>query len=91
MLFIFILWLNARGLATSIVIWAAVALNVRLFRMYYFPHWAFLVRPPGGTMMAAMDLIVSRGATPANIRIVSIVAAPPALTQLSEKYKGKAP
>ena len=39
-------------------------------------------------MLAAMDMIVSRGASPDNIRIISIVAAPPALKLLSEKFQG---
>mmetsp|Transcript_10533 Transcript_10533/g.29983 ORF Transcript_10533/g.29983 Transcript_10533/m.29983 type:complete len:273 (+) Transcript_10533:169-987(+) len=42
----------------------------------------------GGTMLAAMNEVVSRGASPENIRIISIVAAPPALKVLSEKYQG---
>ena len=40
----------------------------------------------GGSIMMAMAQIMSRGVTPENIRIVSIVAAPPALQKLSEKY-----
>ena len=40
----------------------------------------------GGSIMMAMAEVVSRGVAPANIRIVSIVAAPPALQKLSEKY-----
>jgi uracil phosphoribosyltransferase len=36
--------------------------------------------------MMAMKEIVSRGVEPALIRIVSVVAAPPALKQLSENY-----
>jgi uracil phosphoribosyltransferase len=40
----------------------------------------------GGSIMMAMKEIVSRGVAPENIRIVSIVAAPPALQKLSENY-----
>jgi len=42
----------------------------------------------GGTIMAAMEEIMSRGASPSNVRIVSVVAAPPALQQLSKAYPG---
>jgi len=42
----------------------------------------------GGTMLAAMEEITSRGASPSNIRIICIVTAPPALKILSEKYPG---
>lgn len=42
----------------------------------------------GGTIMAAMSEIIKRGANPAHVRIVSIVAAPPALKALSEAYEG---
>lgn len=31
---------------------------------------------------------MARGALPENIRIVSVVVAPPAMRKLSEKYKG---
>eukprot|EP00270_Netrium_digitus_P016494 TRINITY_DN5929_c0_g1_i2.p1 TRINITY_DN5929_c0_g1~~TRINITY_DN5929_c0_g1_i2.p1 ORF type:complete len:303 (+),score=52.06 TRINITY_DN5929_c0_g1_i2:142-1050(+) len=41
----------------------------------------------GGTIMAAMEEITSRGADMSSIRIVSAVAAPPALKKLNEKYK----
>ena len=40
----------------------------------------------GGSIMRAMQEISSRGVAPENIRIVSIVAAPPALQKLSENY-----
>lgn len=56
------------------------------------PDDVILVTDPmlatGGTMLQVIDDIVSRGANPNNIRIISIVAAPPALLKLSEKYKG---
>ncbi|MEL6441525.1 MAG: uracil phosphoribosyltransferase [Cyanobacteria bacterium J06621_8] len=40
----------------------------------------------GGSIMMAMKEITSRGISPQFIRIISIVAAPPALKQLSENY-----
>lgn len=40
----------------------------------------------GGSIMVAMQEITQRGVDPALIRIVSVVAAPPALQQLSEHY-----
>ncbi|MEM8672687.1 MAG: uracil phosphoribosyltransferase [Cyanobacteria bacterium P01_G01_bin.67] len=42
----------------------------------------------GGSIMMAMKEITSRGVKPELIRIISIVAAPPALRQLSENYPG---
>lgn len=42
----------------------------------------------GGTIVQVLEDIVSRGASPSNIRVVSVVAAPPALKKLSEKYPG---
>ena len=42
----------------------------------------------GGTLCAALDEIVDRGADPANIRVVGLVAAPPALSKLSNKFPG---
>jgi len=42
----------------------------------------------GGSIMMAMKEITSRGVQPEFIRIVSVVAAPPALRQLSENYPG---
>jgi uracil phosphoribosyltransferase len=40
----------------------------------------------GGSIMTAMAEITRRGGEPALMRIISVVAAPPALRQLSEKY-----
>jgi uracil phosphoribosyltransferase len=40
----------------------------------------------GGTIMQAMGEIVKRGAHPDNIRIISVVVAPPALQQLAAAY-----
>ena len=42
----------------------------------------------GGSIMMAMKEITSRGVQPEMVRIVSVVAAPPALRQLSENYPG---
>ena len=42
----------------------------------------------GGSIMMAMEEITSRGVKSDAVRIVSVVAAPPALRQLSEKYPG---
>lgn len=42
----------------------------------------------GGTVMAVLEDISRRGAQPQNIRVIAIVAAPPALKQMSEKYPG---
>ena len=40
----------------------------------------------GGTIMAALELLVDRGIDPQFIRLVSVVAAPPALQKLSSSY-----
>ncbi len=40
----------------------------------------------GGSIMVAMHELTSRGVDPSLIRIISIVAAPPALKQLAENY-----
>lgn len=40
----------------------------------------------GGSIMRAMEEIVSRGANPEFIRIISVVTAPPALQSLAAKY-----
>lgn len=40
----------------------------------------------GGTIVAAMAELTSRGVDPALVRIISVVAAPPALQQLSVAY-----
>ena len=42
----------------------------------------------GGSIMMAMKEIISRGVQPDLIRIVSIIAAPPALRKLNEHYPG---
>jgi uracil phosphoribosyltransferase len=40
----------------------------------------------GGTIMQAMSELVQRGIDPAYVRIIAIIAAPPALQKLSEVY-----
>lgn len=40
----------------------------------------------GGSMMAALEMLTQRGADPALMRIIAVVAAPPALQKLSEHY-----
>ena len=42
----------------------------------------------GGTMEKAINECIARGAKVGNIRVVSVVACPPALTVLSEKFPG---
>ncbi|XP_052155957.1 uracil phosphoribosyltransferase [Oryza glaberrima] len=42
----------------------------------------------GGTIVAAVDLLVERGVTSKQIKVVSAVAAPPALQKLSNKFPG---
>ncbi|MGB2925903.1 MAG: uracil phosphoribosyltransferase [Limnothrix sp.] len=42
----------------------------------------------GGTIMAAMEQVTQRGVSANNIRLVSIVVAPPALQALSKLYEG---
>ncbi|KAK3003151.1 hypothetical protein RJ639_018677 [Escallonia herrerae] len=42
----------------------------------------------GGTIVAAIDLIKDRGVDNKQIKVVSAVAAPPALQKLSEKFPG---
>ncbi|KAK3037452.1 hypothetical protein RJ639_031946, partial [Escallonia herrerae] len=51
----------------------------------------FVVDPmlaTGGTIVAAIDLIKDRGVDNKQIKVVSAVAAPPALQKLSEKFPG---
>ncbi|THF99773.1 hypothetical protein TEA_005410 [Camellia sinensis var. sinensis] len=51
----------------------------------------FVVDPmlaTGGTIVAALDLIKERGVDNNNIKVVSAVASPPALQNLSEKFPG---
>ncbi|WP_071454353.1 uracil phosphoribosyltransferase [Gloeomargarita lithophora] len=40
----------------------------------------------GGTLMAALEALVSRGAQPAYIRVVAVIAAPPALQKITRHY-----
>ncbi|KAL2509584.1 Uracil phosphoribosyltransferase [Forsythia ovata] len=51
----------------------------------------FVVDPmlaTGGTVVAALDLIKERGADNKQVKVISAVAAPPALQKLSEKFPG---
>lgn len=54
------------------------------------PETRVLISEPmlatGGTMMATMAELVERGVNPALVRVVSVVAAPPALQKLAEAY-----
>lgn len=56
------------------------------------PQTRILILEPmlatGGSMMMAMQELISRGVNPSLIRIVSVVAAPPALRKLSAEYPG---
>ncbi len=40
-------------------------------------------------MVSVLEDIVSRGGDPSNIIVVCVVAAPPALKKLSEKFVGQ--
>ncbi|XP_066363128.1 uracil phosphoribosyltransferase-like [Miscanthus floridulus] len=42
----------------------------------------------GGTMVAAIDLLIERGVTSKQIKVVSAVASPPALQKLNNKFPG---
>ena len=42
----------------------------------------------GGTMIAVMSELTSRGIDPANVRVIAVVTAPPALQKLSVAYPG---
>ncbi|KAG6541259.1 hypothetical protein Mapa_017310 [Marchantia paleacea] len=42
----------------------------------------------GGTIVAALEELRNRGADPKLMRVICAVAAPPALTKLSEKFPG---
>lgn len=54
------------------------------------PHTRVLITEPmlatGGSIMLAMAELIKRGVDPALTRIISVVAAPPALQQLSGSY-----
>lgn len=56
----------------------------------FAPETRILILDPmlatGGSIMAALAEVVARGGDPAQTRIVSVVAAPPALQQLSQAY-----
>lgn len=42
----------------------------------------------GGTICQVLDDVMARGAVPENVRVVSILAAEPALTTMSKRYDG---
>lgn len=54
------------------------------------PETRILISEPmlatGGTIVATMAELTKRGADPANVRIISVVAAPPALQKLGLSY-----
>lgn len=56
------------------------------------PQTRILISEPmlatGGSIMTAMTELTQRGADPTLIRILSVVAAPPALQQLNQHYPG---
>ena len=43
----------------------------------------------GGTVVNVVEDIISRGGDPSNMIVVCVVACPPALKQLSEKFVGE--
>ncbi|MDJ0616286.1 MAG: uracil phosphoribosyltransferase [Calothrix sp. MO_192.B10] len=58
----------------------------------FHPQTRVLITDPmlatGGSIMAAMSELVQRGIEPSLVRIVCVVASPPALQKLSEAYPG---
>jgi uracil phosphoribosyltransferase len=62
------------------------------FPKQFAPQTQVLISEPmlatGGTMMETMAQLTQRGIDPALVRVISIVAAPPALKKLSEAYPG---
>jgi uracil phosphoribosyltransferase len=54
------------------------------------PQTRVLVLDPmlatGGTVMSALEALVARGAQPAHIRVVAVIAAPPALQKITSQY-----
>lgn len=56
------------------------------------PQTRILITDPmlatGGSMMTVMQELTQRGADPSLIRIIAVVAAPPALQQLSNSFPG---
>lgn len=51
----------------------------------HHPCWCTVV---GGTMVACLNDLVSRGADPVNIRVVCVVTCPVALSKISDKFPG---
>jgi uracil phosphoribosyltransferase len=62
------------------------------FPKQFAPKTQVLISEPmlatGGTMMETMAQLTQRGIDPALVRVISIVAAPPALQKLSQAYPG---
>ncbi|MDY6939209.1 MAG: uracil phosphoribosyltransferase [Cyanobacteriota bacterium] len=60
----------------------------------FAPQTHILISEPmlatGGTIMAVMQELVDRGADPSLVRIISVIAAPPALQKLGSTYEGLA-
>ncbi|MBW4574754.1 MAG: uracil phosphoribosyltransferase [Aphanothece sp. CMT-3BRIN-NPC111] len=60
--------------------------------MQFDPQTRVLITEPmlatGGTIMATMAELTKRGVDPAMVRIISVVAAPPALQKLGTNYAG---
>ncbi|NER46278.1 MAG: uracil phosphoribosyltransferase [Symploca sp. SIO1A3] len=58
----------------------------------FAPQTQILITDPmlatGNSMMVAMEELIKRGADPAMIRLISVVAAPPALQKLGTNYPG---
>jgi uracil phosphoribosyltransferase len=42
----------------------------------------------GGSLCTCLDALIARGVAVSNLRVVGVVAAPPALKRLSENYPG---
>jgi uracil phosphoribosyltransferase len=68
----------------------AVSCYLNKLPQQFAPQTRVLISDPmlatGGTIMAAMAELTRRGADPALIRIISVVAAPPALQKLGAAY-----
>lgn len=62
------------------------------FPAAFDPQTCILITDPmlatGGTITTVMEELVKRGANPERVRIISVVAAPPALQKLSSVYPG---
>jgi hypothetical protein len=60
----------------------------RIVKFYDMPGFEGRCLGAGGTICQVLQEIVDRGAVPENIRVVSIVAAAPALNLMSERFEG---